>query len=69
MKCPFCGHELSVSAKICYNCGHEFYSGPKGDIEGGGCMDAITVIIGAILGLLLMMLLFWPTFEHIWFKN
>lgn len=66
MKCPFCGHELSVSAKICYNCGHEFYSVPR-NLESGssnldsgdGCMSFIGLIIGVVIGSILGIAIMW----------
>jgi hypothetical protein len=58
MHCPFCGNTLSVSARICYNCGHEFYPPPKNLESGGGCMSIIGAIIGFVIGWLLMVMLF-----------
>jgi len=60
MHCPFCGNTLSVSARICYNCGHEFYSVPK-NLESSsrnldsddGCISFIGLIIGIVIGSLL----------------
>ena len=57
MHCPFCGNTLSVSARICYNCGHEFYPAPKDLETGGGCMTVITTIIGGIIVWILMKVL------------
>lgn len=58
MHCPFCGNTLSVSARICYNCGHEFYSVPRNVESGGGCISAIATIVGMFIGWILMKVLF-----------
>ncbi len=57
MHCPFCGNTLSPSARICYNCGHEFRpQSDYKDVEGTGCFPAI---IGLTLAFLIMWLVCW----------
>lgn len=53
MHCPFCGNTLSVSARICYNCGHEFRpQSDYKDVEGAGCLGSIISLIICFLFLM-----------------
>ena len=52
MHCPFCGNTLSPSARICYNCGHEFLPKSDSNIEGGG--GCFTFIISLIMSFLFL---------------
>ena len=52
MHCPFCGNTLSPSARICYNCGHEFLPKSDSNIEGGG--GCFTFIISLIITFLFL---------------
>ena len=68
MHCPFCGNTLSPSARICYNCGHEFR--PQldyKDLEGHGCLGAISFIFGFLIALFVCWLILGPNFFHILF--
>lgn len=63
MHCPFCGNTLSPTARICYNCGHEFR--PQldyKDLEGTGCLGVILVILSFLIALLICWGIFGPTF-------
>lgn len=63
MHCPFCGNTLSPSAKICYNCGHEFHTQlDYKDVEGTGCLGAISFILGFLIALLVCCGIFGPDF-------
>jgi len=68
MHCPFCGNTLSPSARICYNCGHEFHTQlDYKDLEGHGCLGAIAFIFGFLLALLVCWLILGPKFFHVLF--
>jgi uncharacterized OB-fold protein len=59
MHCPFCGNTLSPSARICYNCGHEFLPKSDSNIEGdGGCFTFIISLIITFLFLCFGLVLF-----------